>query len=311
MTDEPFDIQVNGYAGVNFNADGLTVQQVHAACQRLEADGVAGILATVTTAPLEAMERRLRTLVAVRRQDELVRRMIPGLHIEGPFISPEPGYRGAHPEEHIRPPDVDAALRLLDAADGLVRLFSLAPEREGDLRLTRTLVQRGVAVAAAHCNPDVDTLRAAADAGLSVFTHLGNGCPAELPRHDNIVQRALSLRERLWLCFIADGVHIPFFALGNYLRAAGLERTVVVSDAVFPAGLGPGTYTVRGKQVRVGEDLAIRAPDGPHLMGSAVTMRRQVENLRTHLGLDAAAVRRLTAENPRRAVGLERPADRS
>ena len=304
MTDGPFDIQVNGYAGVNFNADGLTPSDVHAACERLEADGVAGILATVTTAPLEAMAARLRALVEARRRDELVARMIPGFHVEGPFLNAAPGYRGAHPPEHIRPADVDAGRRLLDAADGLVRLFSLAPERDAGLRLTRALAAAGVTVAAAHCDADLETLRAAADAGLTAFTHLGNGCPAAMPRHDNILQRALHLRDRLWLCFIADGVHIPFFALGNYLRAAGRDRTVVASDAVFPAGLGPGTYTVRGQRVHVGEDLAIRAPDGSHLMGSAVTMHRQAENLRRDLGLDDAAIRQLTAENPRRAIGL-------
>lgn len=126
-------------------------------------------------------------------------------------------------------------------------------------------------------------------------------------RHDNIVQRALSLSEKLWLCFIADGVHVPFFALKNYLRAAGMERCVVVTDAVAPAGLGPGRYTLGGIELDIGEDMVARAPaaaGGAYLAGSAITMPQTVANLETRLGLSAASIRLLTHDNPRHALGL-------
>ena len=147
-------------------------------------------------------------------------------------------------------------------------------------------------------------MRGAIDAGLRLYTHVGNGCPLLMHRHDNIIQRVISLHKELTLCFIADGVHIPFFALGNYLRACGYENAVVVTDAMQAAGMGPGLYGIGDFQVLVGEDLAAWAPDKSHLVGSAGTMVRSDENLRTKVGLSEAQVRLLTVENPRRVIGL-------
>ena len=135
------------------------------------------------------------------------------------------------------------------AGGGLVKLVTLAPERDPQFATTRWLVDQGIRVAAGHCDPPIDTLRGAIDNGLSLFTHLGNGCPPTLPRHDNVIQRVLSQSERLWICFIADGVHVPFVALTNYLRCVGLDRAIVVSDAISAAGLGPGEYSLRGERV--------------------------------------------------------------
>ncbi len=299
-----FDLQVNGYGGVDFNGDALGPDDLHAACERLRADGVGGILATVVTERLEVMEARLRRLVAAREEDDLSRRLIVGVHLEGPFISPEAGYRGAHPADAIRPPDPDEMERLLEAAGGLVRLVTLAPECDEGFRLTHLLAGRGIVVSAGHCDPDRDTLRAACDAGLTMFTHLGNGCAERVHRHDNIVERALSLRDRLWLCFIADGVHVPWFALGNWLRAAGLDRACVVTDAVTPAGLGPGTYPHTRYEIHVAEGDAARLPDGS-LVGGTISLREAAGNLVEHVGLAEDDARRLTAENPRRVIGLD------
>ena len=300
-----FDLQVNGYGGIDFNGDDLVADGLHEACEKLVADGVAGALATVITDDVERMIARLARMVELRDDDPMARRVIAGFHIEGPFINPTLGYRGAHPEAHIIPADVEQMNRLLDAAGGLTKIVTLAPENDADGRLTRMLSGEGVTVSAGHCNPSLDQLNAAIDAGLSMFTHVGNGVPAELPRHDNIIQRVISLHEKLWLCFIADGVHVPLPALGNYLRAAGLDRTCVVTDAVFPAGLGPGIYEMDGRPVRIEDDLAIRSPDGPHLMGSAVTMPQNYKNLTEGLGLGREDALRLTVANPRHAVGID------
>ena len=127
------------------------------------------------------MAARLARIAAYRQADALARELIWGLHIEGPFISPLPGYVGAHPPEHVRPADPDAMRRLLDAAAGLTRLVTLAPERDAGLAVTRLLAGQGILVAAGHCDPSLADLRAAIDAGLSMFTHLGNGCPMTLP----------------------------------------------------------------------------------------------------------------------------------
>jgi len=159
----------------------------------------------------------------------------------------------------------------------------------------------GVVVSAGHTDASLDQLRAAIDAGLSMFTHLGNGCPMTMHRHDNIVQRALHLRERIWLCFIADGVHVPPVALKNYLDLAGTDRSIVVTDAIAPAGLGPGRYTLGRWDLTIGEDRVARSPDGSHFVGSATTMRVAHENLR-RFGLSDADCRALLCANPRRAL---------
>ncbi len=306
MTPSPgfFDLQVNGYGGVDFNHDGLTPESLHTACVRLAADGVDGILATIISEDLPIMIRRLKQLVHARAQDDLCARMIAGLHIEGPFLKPDGGYQGAHPPEAMRPADPDTAARLIEAGEGLVRLVTLAPEYDPGLRTTRWLSDRGVRVSAGHTDASLDMLRAATDNGLTLFTHVGNGCPVMMNRHDNIIQRALHLADRLWLCFIADGVHIPPFVLRNYLRMAGSERTVIVTDAMSAAGLGPGDYTISRWKVHVGDDMAARNAETGQLLGSAVTMKRSAHILHDAAGLSPTDIRLLTNDNPRRAMGL-------
>ncbi len=298
-----FDLQVNGYAGVDFNADDLTLESLYLAAQRLRADGVAGMLATVITADLDAMVRRLRRLVELRKQDPLLRDLIVGIHIEGPFINSAHGYVGAHPPDCVLPAETGAMQRLLDAADGLAKLFTLAPECDANFATTSRLVRQGVVVSAGHTDAPLDTLRGAIDAGLTMCTHLGNGCPVVLARHDNIIQRVLALADRLWVMFIADGAHIPFFALQNYLRIVGIERSIVVTDAISAAGMGPGRFTIGSVVADVGEDLVPRDPHDPRqFAGSALTMPRAAENLRQYLGLNAQDIARLCAANPNQAL---------
>jgi N-acetylglucosamine-6-phosphate deacetylase len=193
--------------------------------------------------------------------------------------------------------------RLLDAASGLARVVTLAPERDAGFAVTRFLTSRSILVSAGHTDATLDQLRGAIDAGLSMFTHVGNGCPMHMHRHDNIIQRALSLADDLWLCFIADGVHVPFVALRNYLKLAREDRAIVVTDAIAPAGLGPGRYRFGRWDLEIGEDMVARAPDRSHLIGSGITMKQNADNLQRALGLSESVVRKLTLENPRRAAG--------
>ncbi|WP_050030570.1 N-acetylglucosamine-6-phosphate deacetylase [Verrucomicrobium sp. BvORR034] len=299
-----FDLQVNGYAGTDFNRDGLTAEALHHACECLKADGVSGILATIITDELPAMENRLATLARLREADPLAQEIIAGFHIEGPFINPEKGYVGAHPPHAVKPATVDNARRLLDASQGLAKLVTLAPEHDAGFATTAWLTLQGVCVSAGHCNPTYEILRESTNHGLKMFTHVGNGCPMLMHRHDNIVQRALSLRDRLWLCFIPDGVHIEFFALQNYLRAAGVEHSIFVTDAISASRLGPGKFTLAGWDIVIGEDLVARSPDGSHFVGSTVTWPRIQENNTNHLGLSEEDLHTLSVVNPRKALGL-------
>lgn len=192
---------------------------------------------------------------------------------------------------------------LLDAADGLIELVTLAPEADTDFMMTRFLRRQGIVVSAGHCDATVEQLQRAIDAGLTMFTHLGNACPMQLNRHDNIIQRVLSLSDQLWISFIADGVHIPFVALKNYLKCVSLKRSVITTDAMTAAGLGAGHYQLGPCSVEVDDNLAAWSSDRTHLVGRAMTMPQAAGNLREHLGLTDAEIKQLTYDNPLAALG--------
>ncbi|WP_442482961.1 N-acetylglucosamine-6-phosphate deacetylase [Aeoliella sp. SH292] len=300
-----FDIQVNGYGGVDFNSDTIDDLAILQACQRLEADGVESILATIISADVESMCRRIGRIARAVAKSPEVARVIRGIHIEGPFLRDQAGYIGTHPVASAQPATPDVADRLLEAGEGLVRLVTLAPERDAGFATTRWLAEQGVVVSAGHCDPTLDELRGAIDNGLSMFTHLGNGCPKLMDRHDNVVQRVLSVASDLWVCFIADGVHVPLFALCNYLDVVGIDRAIVVSDAISAAGQGPGVFALGDMQVVVDENLATWSADRQHLMGSACPLPRAMENLVERVGLTRDEAELLTSANPRQALKMD------
>jgi len=302
-SDGYIDLQVNGYAGTDFNDPSVGMEQIHGAVRRLRHDGTAKILATVVTASPENMIACLRNLVAARVGDPLTAEVIAGFHIEGPFISPEAGYRGAHLAEAIRMADRDLAAKLLEAGAGLVRLFTLAPERDPGGRVTRWLADHGVRVAAGHTNASLDELQSCMGQGLTLFTHLGNGCPMQMHRHDNIIQRALSLRRDLHYGLIADGAHLPPFVLRNIIDLAGISRCFAVTDAISAAGLGPGIYTLGGQTVNVDQTQVVWAADRSHFVGSAANMGRCAAVL-AGAGFSREEMDALLIHNPARIIGF-------
>ncbi len=295
------DLQVNGYAGVDFNADELMVDEVLAVCQRLGEDSVSGILATIITAPLEQMTQRIARLA--RWIDELpeVAAKILGIHVEGPFISAASGYVGAHPVADVLPATFDTAKQLVDSGGGHVRLVTLAPESDPGFQVTRMLAQQRILVAAGHSDASLDQLRGAIDAGLQLYTHLGNGCPGMMHRHDNIIQRVLSLSESLAISFIADGHHVPSFALKNYLALVPDENIVIVSDAISAAGLGPGEFQLSNQTVYVDQAGAAWSADRTHFAGSAATLPT-MKTVLEQIGYSADQINRWMGSNPARLL---------
>jgi len=302
-TKKYIDLQINGYFGVDFNQDDIAAEDLNAACAALDRDGVEQVLVTVITDEIPKMAARISRLVQLRSDDPLARRMIAGVHVEGPFISTKTGYVGAHPVSAAKQATCREMGTLLEAADGLVQIVTLSPEQDPSQQVTRRLVDEGITVSAGHTDASLKQLDAAIDAGLSMFTHLGNGCPRMMDRHDNIIQRVLSRSEHLQIGLIADGAHVPFFALKNYLDLIGVDRAFIVSDAISAAGCGPGVYPLGDQEVTVGADGVPRAEDDSHLVGSATTMMQMAENLQRRLGLTATEVRRLTYTNPLKQLG--------
>lgn len=298
------DLQLNGYFGVDFNDETITDVQLKTVCERLAIDGVDAVLATIITATPTQMLARIRKVVQFCEMYPAESKVIAGLHIEGPFISPEKGYVGAHPKACVHAADLDLTKQMIDAGGGRVRMLTLAPELDTDLRLTKYLSGQGILVSGGHANPTYVELERSIDAGLSMWTHLGNGSPPILPRHDNIIQRVLSFADRLTITFIADGHHLPNFALRNYMNLAPLDRVVVVSDAMLAAGLGPGQYRFAYQTVEVDEAGAAWCEDGTHLAGSAATLRQMEVVLRNELRATDAQVTAWMRDNPKRLLSM-------
>jgi N-acetylglucosamine-6-phosphate deacetylase len=301
----PFDLQLNGYQGVDFNADGLTAADLRRACEGVRADGGGCFLATVITDRIDRMAARIARLAELRADDPLIASALAGIHVEGPCISGLAGFVGAHPREHVLEARVDVVAPLVSAGQGLVRLFTLAPEHDAGQATIRWLAERGILVAAGHCDPTAAQLERAIDAGLSGFTHLGNGCPAQLHRHDNIIQRVLASDRLRWVTIIPDGVHLPPSMIRTVIRAVGIDRVIAVTDATAAGGMGPGRFRLASREVLVDDDGAAWAPDRSHLVGSTASMGRVIEVLGRDVGLSAGEVERIIAVNPARTLGLE------
>ncbi|TWU40868.1 N-acetylglucosamine-6-phosphate deacetylase [Novipirellula artificiosorum] len=296
------DLQVNGYAGVDFNSETLNEAAMIRACQRLRADGVEQCLVTIITAPIAAMTKQVERIVSWIDSQALIRSVVAGLHLEGPFLSPHDGFVGAHPKAAVIPADLDTTKQLLASGCGHVRLLTLAPECDQDAAVTRFLTRQGVVVAAGHSDASLEQLDRCIDAGLKLFTHLGNGCPAVQARHDNIIQRVLSRSDRLWISFIADGHHVPLFALKNYLACIPSDKIIIVSDAISAAGLGPGSYPLAGQTVHVDDDGAAWAECRTHFAGCATPMKRMRQILRDHAGVNEATLDTWMRTNPLRLM---------
>ena len=303
---DPLDLQLNGYRGLDFGADGLDAAALAAACRAYRADGGGRFLATVITDSLDTLEQRVAALARAIETDATVAATVAGIHVEGPFLRADRGFIGAHPPEHACDASPAAAERLLEAGRGHVRMVTLAPERDPGLATIARLASHGILVAAGHCDPSLGCLREACAAGLSCFTHLGNGCPHLVARHDNVIQRVLACDELPFVTLVADGVHLPTFLLRTMIRLLGTKRAIVVSDATAAAGMGPGRYRLGGQEVVVGEDGAAWSADRTHLCGSTATittLRRVLTSAYPEgLALDEAAIDRLLALNPRHAL---------
>ena len=263
------DPQVNGFAGVDFQRDDLTVEDLQAATRALRAAGCARFLLTLITDEWSRLTARLRRLRQLRSGSAELSHAIAGWHVEGPFLSSEPGFHGAHnPAQMLDPtPEKIRELRALAGDDPL--LMTLAPERRGALEAIALAVSLGVRVSVGHTNSPAEILRQAVQAGATGFTHLGNACPQQLDRHDNILWRAFDT-PGLTVSLIPDEIHVspPLFRLIH--RAMNRKTIYYTTDAMASAGAPPGRYTIGALEVEVGTNQVVRLPGSSNYAGSAL-----------------------------------------
>lgn len=272
------DLQVNGYAGVDFNDAGLTAGALDHALRVMLDVGVTACLPTLITAPADVLHARLHALDAAVAGSRLGPLMVPGYHLEGPFLNPGPGFAGCHPPEAMVAPDPALLVRWRHGLRRPVLMLTLAPELPGAEALIAAAVAGGTVAAIGHADAGTGAVARAVAAGATLSTHLGNGLPGMLPKLDNPLWAQLG-EDRLAAGFIADGIHVPVPALRAMLRAKGPGRAVLVTDAVAAAASPPGRYGFAGMVVERAADGSVRLPGTDRLAGSSLTLDGAVRNV--------------------------------
>lgn len=291
------DLQVNGFAGVDFGDPATTADDLARAVAAIERTGVTRFLPTLITSSLETFSACARRLVRAGHP------AIAGIHMEGPYISPEDGSRGAHPRQHVRGAELDDFKRRQDAALGGIRLVTLAPEAPGALELAEQLAAAGVRVAIGHTGADRAQIKAAVAAGATLSTHLGNGCTGTLPRHPNLLWEQLA-EDRLLASLIVDGHHLPEATVRSMIRAKTPARTILVTDAMAAAGMPPGVYTLGGARVELDATGRVAAPGAANLAGSALTLPAAIGNTVRFTGLSLDEVVAMASTRPAEYIGI-------
>jgi N-acetylglucosamine-6-phosphate deacetylase len=294
------DLQVNGYSGDDVNADNLTINTVQSLAHRMLAVGVTTFVPTIITAPEEKIIRNLRIIAAARQADPLLAHMIPFVHVEGPHIAPEDGPRGAHPLEHVRPPDVAEFIRWQAACNDLVGIVTLSPHYAEAPEYIRKVSARGVHISLGHTGATADQIRTAADAGARLSTHLGNGVANMLLRHPNLIWAQLA-EDRLTASFIADGYHLPPDTFTAMLRAKTVSRAILVSDLVALAGLSPGQYTTPiGGRVELHPGDRLNVAGSVYLAGATASLNVSIAYVAANTGFSIGDAVQMTTANPGR-----------
>ena len=296
------DLQVNGFAGVDFNDPAVSLDKVDQAIQGLLATGVTRAFPTVITGSPGGMTAALSAL-AKAREGLPLGEVIEGFHVEGPHISPEDGPRGAHPCAWVRPPDLEEFKRWQDAARGHVRLVTVAPEWPQALPYIESLVAQGVVVAIGHTAATPERIAAAVEAGASLSTHLGNAAHALMPRGSNYLWSQLS-DDRLSASLIVDGIHLADDFVRVAVRSKGRERTILVTDASAPAVARPGTYRLGSQSITLDRRDRVVLSGTDRLAGSALRMDRAVANAVRIARVPLEEAVAFATTNPARVAGI-------
>lgn len=297
------DLQTNGYAGYDLNAESITPDLVINLMHRLLAVGVTTFLPTLITTSEDRIIAALRAIAAARERSPRVRHMVPYVHVEGPHIAAGDGPRGAHPRDQVRPADVAEFERWQAASGNLVGMVTLSPHDDQALNYIAHLARKGCVAAIGHTDAEPWRIHLAAEAGAVLSTHLGNGLAGELPRHPNLLWAQLA-DDRLAASFIADGHHLPPDTLQSMVRAKGVERTILVSDTVALAGLPPGRHqTPVGGRVELTEEGRISIPGTQTLAGAALPLISGIANLARLPGFSLRDAILTATRNPGRFVG--------
>jgi N-acetylglucosamine-6-phosphate deacetylase len=296
------DIQVNGYMGSDYSLEDLSEEQVAKIIFHLNRSGTTQHVPTIITTPHERILRNLKVITKAIQSSRDISCAISGIHLEGPFISPADGPRGAHNAAYVHPPDLNEFKQWQEAAEGRISTVTLAPEWEGSLKFIQEITSMGVTAAIGHTGAPPDRIRAAVEAGARLSTHLGNASHPTIPRLKNYMWEQLA-EDRLMAGIICDGFHLPKSVVQVFTRAKGLDRLILVSDAAYLGGLKPGLYKWNDVDVRVFEDGHLGLPGTESLAGAAHLLDWDIPRFMEFTGYSLGETIPLCSQNPGRIQG--------
>jgi len=291
------DLQVNGFAGIDFNRQNFSGDDLVGVCLEILKTGVTVFCPTLITADYSRLAGNITQIREACKEHPLVRSMVLGIHLEGPYINPTDGPRGAHPAAHVSRPDWDEFEHLLKLGRGLVRMVTVAPEIPGALAFIQKASQSGLAVGIGHCAPEPDIIDQAVRVGARVSTHLGNGAHQMLDRHHNYLQKQLA-HDGLMASIICDGHHLPDYFVKNVVRAKGKSRVILITDATAASNAPIGRYSLGDLEVEAGGDGVLRLSGTPYLAGATLTMEKAIGNCAEFAGITLASSINMATVNP-------------
>jgi len=297
------DLQINGCVGVDFSDPRLTEEMFLKAAEYIFSTGTEYFLPTIVTSPEEVYFHNLSVIRGACEKHGILRQ-VPGVHLEGPFISPEPGAVGAHPADCVRVPDCAFLDKIMDRCGNYVKLMTVAAERPHAEELIRHACSLGITVSCGHELAETTDLERAAKAGAKLLTHLGNGCPNSMNRHHNVIISGMAC-DALTAMIITDGHHLPAELIKCFYRTKGADRIIITSDAAPVAGLPPGRYNIWGNDAVLETNGLFHNPEKKCLVGSSASMKDCVEFFRS-LGLATEEeLRKMSRENPLKMIGVK------
>lgn len=297
------DIQVNGFAGIDFSDPDLDSSKAAGILPFLWQTGVTTFCPTLITNSIEALRKNLQVLETARRLHPKLREAVPCYHLEGPFLSPG-GARGAHDPALMKHPDWEEFSSLQKAAEGNIGIVTLAPELPGAVEFIRKASNSGVIAAIGHTDATPDQIHLAVQAGAKLSTHLGNGCPNLIHRHQNPLWAQVA-EDQLSASLICDGFHLPPDLIKVVYKAKGIARCILITDAIHVAGLEPGRYRLVTREIELLPTGQVVTDDRKSMAGSALSMNRAIAVFREGAGVSLGDALQAATVNPARFLGRD------
>jgi len=300
-----FDNQVNGFAGVSFafGESDLTSEGIEKATRELWKKGVTTYLPTLTTNSQEVLVRNFKIL-ANAVDDKKLKGSIPGFHLEGPYINPEDGYRGAHPKQFVRLPNWDEFMEMVIASGEKILQVTVSPEMDGVQDFIKKCKEKGIIVAVGHHNANKEQLDLAVTNGARISTHLGNGCANMINRHVNPLWPQLA-NDDLMISIICDGFHLLPEEIKVFYKTKGVDKTIITSDVTSYAAIEPGEYkTETGETIELTKEGKLWYPAQNVLYGSASPITNGVGHIMEVTGCSLADAVQMASTNPAKLYNL-------